>query len=403
MPRCLVAVLALLAAVSAAQARDITGQMMYRERIALAEDAQLVVELRGPGGVVVAEARIETDGRQVPLSFTLVAPDAGDFTLQGAIFTGGQADWLSAVVPVPAGEGALDLGPVALQRFLPLGFTSRMECGGTLVDLSFAGTRARLRAGAETFDLDTVMSGSGARYSDGKTPETILWTKGNWASVTLRGQDLAECQPALPVALLPLTARGNEPGWVLTVTDAGFVYDGDMGARRLEGPLPAPVPSLGGAGFGVSADFSFTLEQSLCRDTMSGMPFPVSVTVTEAGRTLTGCGGQPGDLVAGAWTVEAVDGTVLPATAEVDITFDPASGRVFGSSGCNRYSGGFTLTGEGLSFGAAAGTMMACPDDQMAVEQAFLGGLTTVSRFDIAADGALELYAADRVVIRARR
>ena len=47
--------------------------------------------------------------------------------------------------------------------------------------------------------------------------------------------------------------------------------------------------------------------------------------------------------------------------------------------------------------------MMACPEDQMAVEQAFLGGLTTVSRFDIAADGALELYAADRVVIRARR
>jgi heat shock protein HslJ len=403
MPRCLVAVLALLASVSAAQARDITGQMTYRERIALAENAQLVVELRGPGGAVVAEARIETAGRQVPLSFTLVAPDAGDFTLQGALFTGGQADWLSAAVPVPAGEGPLDLGQVALQRFMPLGFTSRMDCGGTLVDLSFAGTRARLRAGAETFDLDTVMSGSGARYSDGKTPETILWTKGNWASVTLRGQDLPECQPALPVALLPITARGNEPGWVLTVSDGRFVYDGDMGARRLEGALPAPVPSLGGAGFEVSDDFGFTLDQSLCRDTMSGMPFPVSVTVTEAGRTLTGCGGQPGDLIAGPWTVEAVDGAVLPATAEVDITFDPASSQVFGNSGCNRYSGGFTLTGEGLSFGAAAGTMMACPEDQMAVEQAFLGGLTTISRFDIAADGALELYAADRVVIRARR
>ncbi|MEY3308916.1 MAG: hypothetical protein RLZZ413_2954 [Pseudomonadota bacterium] len=403
MPRCLVAVLAFLAFAPLAQARDITGQMSYRERIALAEDGQLVVELRGPGGVVVAEARIETAGRQVPLSFTLVAPDAGDFTLQGAIFTGGQADWLSAPVPVPAGEGALDLGPVLLQRFMPLGFTSRMDCGGTLVDLGFAGTRARLRTGSETFDLDTVMSGSGARYSDGKTPETVLWTKGNWASVTLRGQDLPECQPAMPTAVLPLTARGNEPGWVLTVTETGFVYDGDMGARRLEGPLPAPDPGLSGAAFVVSDDFQFAIDQSLCRDTMSGMPFPVSVTVTEAGRTLTGCGGLSGDLIAGHWAVEALDGTALPETAEVDITFDPASGRIFGTSGCNRYAGGFTLTGEGLTFGAAAGTMMACPEDQMAVEQAFLSGLTTISRFDIAADGALELFAADRVVIRARR
>ena len=403
MPRCLVAVLALLAFVPSALARDITGQMTYSEQIALPGDAQLVVELRGPGGTVVAEARIEAAGRQLPLAFTLVAPDAGDFTLQGAIFTGGQADWLSAPVAIPGGEGALDLGPVALQPFAPLGFTSRMDCGGTTVDLSFAATEARLRAGAETFDLRTVTSGSGARYSDGQTPETLLWTKGNRALVTLRGRDLPECQPALPVALLPLTARGNEPGWVLTVADGGFVYDGDMGARRVEGPLPAAVPRLGGAGFVVSEDFRFTLDQTLCRDTMSGMPFPVSVTLTEAGRTLTGCGGQSGDLIAGLWTVEALDGAALPATAEVDITFDPASGQVFGTSGCNRYAGGFTLTGEGLSFGAAAGTMMACPEDQMAVEQAFLGGLTTISRFDIAADGALELYAADRVVIRARR
>ena len=78
MTRCLVAILALLAAVPTAQARDITGQVTYPERIALAEQAQLVVELRGPGGIVVAEARIETAGRQVPLSFTLVAPDAGE-------------------------------------------------------------------------------------------------------------------------------------------------------------------------------------------------------------------------------------------------------------------------------------------------------------------------------------
>jgi heat shock protein HslJ len=47
--------------------------------------------------------------------------------------------------------------------------------------------------------------------------------------------------------------------------------------------------------------------------------------------------------------------------------------------------------------------MMACPDDQMAVEQAFLGGLTTITRFDIGPDGALVLYSGDTPVIRAQR
>jgi hypothetical protein len=73
MPRCLVAILALLAAVPAAHARDITGQMTYRERIALAEDAQLVVELRGPGGIVVAEARRMRRTRYVLASISSIS------------------------------------------------------------------------------------------------------------------------------------------------------------------------------------------------------------------------------------------------------------------------------------------------------------------------------------------
>ena len=403
MPRCLGAVLALLASVSAAQARDITGQLTYREKIALPEGAQVVVELRGPGGAVVAEARIETAGRQVPLPFTVVAPDAGAFTLQAAIFAGGVQDWLSAPVAVAEGEAAVDLGQVALARHLSLGFPGRLDCGGTPVSAGFAVQSARLFSGTDVFDLQSVPAASGARYSDAQTPETALWSKGNTALVTVKGRDLPECQPVITPAALPLTARGNEPGWVLTLSDSGFVYDGDMGARRLEGALPPAQPTGSGAWFDVSPEFSFSLEQALCRDTMTGMPFPVSVTLTDAGRALAGCAGLPGDLLAGPWVVTGVGAAAVARGVDVDLTFDPVEGRVSGASGCNRYSGGFTLTGEGLSFGAAAGTMMACPEDQMAVEQAFLGGLTTISRFDIAADGALELYAADRVVIRARR
>jgi heat shock protein HslJ len=65
--------------------------------------------------------------------------------------------------------------------------------------------------------------------------------------------------------------------------------------------------------------------------------------------------------------------------------------------------GSYTLSGEALSFRPAAGTMLACPADLMAVERTFLDRLETVDRFDFTADGALEFYAGGVPVVRARR
>jgi len=403
MSRSLALALILLAVAPAAQARDISGQMAYRERIALDPGALLLVELRGPGGVVVAEARLPTDGAQVPLPFTLTAPDNGDYRLQGAILVGGRQAWLSPVVAVPAGEGALDVGPVALSAQAGIGFATRMTCGGTLVEVGFPGEAARLRVGAEVFDLAPVAAASGARYSDGATPETAVHGKGNAATVTLKGTDLPECAPVITPALLPMTARGNEPFWLLEVTEAGYVHTTNLGADRAEGALPQPVAVPDGMRFDVSDALAFAIERKICRDSMSGMTFPLTVTLTDKGETLTGCGGVSADLLDGAWTVAEVAGAALPGDAGVTLVVDPPAGRVFGKGGCNNYNAGFTLTGEGLSFSPAASTMMACPDDQMEREQAFHQALATVDGFDIGSDGGLELRSAGAVVIRARR
>lgn len=394
--------LAALALAPAAQARDLSGEVAYRERIALPPDALLVVELRGPGGIV-AETRIETQGRQVPLPFALEAPDNGAVRVRGAIFVGGRPEWVTDAVTVPAGDGPVDLGLLPLMRNVAMGFSTQMDCGGTAVEIGFIGEGARLRSGGESFDLTSANSASGARYSDGASPETAFWSKGNTALVTLKGVDLPECMPMVADSLLPLRARGNEPGWTLDVTRTGFVYLGDMGERRVEGALPAGVPEGNAVRFVVSPDLAFTVERALCRDDMSGMPFPVSVTVSDGERQLRGCGGEPADLLEGGWRVETVADAPMPAGAEASLDFDVASGRVSGKGGCNRYTGGFTLTGEGLSFGPAASTMMACPEDLMSLEQAFHKALKAVDRFDFATDGALELLAGDAVVIRARR
>jgi heat shock protein HslJ len=133
------------------------------------------------------------------------------------------------------------------------------------------------------------------------------------------------------------------------------------------------------------------------------MPRPFAVTVAGGGAVLEGCGGAPADLLAGPWVASEIAGAALAEGVEVTLAFDTAGARISGKSACNRYFAGFALTGEGLSFDPAAGTMMACPDDLMAVERAFLDLLPTVSRFDVTEAGDLVLYAGDAAVLTARR
>ncbi len=80
-----------------------------------------------------------------------------------------------------------------------------------------------------------------------------------------------------------------------------------------------------------------------------------------------------------------------------------ADGRLHGRSSCNNYNTSCKLTGEGLSIGKAAGTRMACEPPFMAQVQRFLAILQGTTRFEIAADGALVLHAADGRTIVARR
>jgi heat shock protein HslJ len=111
--------------------------------------------------------------------------------------------------------------------------------------------------------------------------------------------------------------------------------------------------------------------------------------------------GDPVDLLTGAeWVVEDIDNQGSPDGASITLAFLP-DGRVAGSGGCNRYNASFTLTGDGLGFGPAASTMMACPEALMNVEQRFHATLAAVERFEIDDTGALVLIApAGRILAR---
>lgn len=57
------------------------------------------------------------------------------------------------------------------------------------------------------------------------------------------------------------------------------------------------------------------------------------------------------------------------------------TGQVYGDSGCNRFTGGYTVKGSQIFIGPLAATLMACPDAQMTAETQFLTALQSATNF----------------------
>lgn len=200
-----------------------------------------------------------------------------------------------------------------------------------------------------------------------------------------------------------LSAAGNEPFWRAVVTDGTLTL-----TRPDFEPLVLPVTSQEGAAPIIAADAKaglravLTLTEGVCRDTMSGMPYPVEASLSLGDQSYGGCGGDPMDLFAEIdWQVTTLGDAAMVPDAPATIRFG-RDGRISGTGGCNRLMGGFDLTGEGLRLGdGVASTMMACPDPIMAQEAALFDALAKVTGFDIGADGALILRGPDGPLITA--
>jgi heat shock protein HslJ len=88
-------------------------------------------------------------------------------------------------------------------------------------------------------------------------------------------------------------------------------------------------------------------------------------------------------------------GQTLPAARDrnaLAVRFE--AGRVHGFSGCNQFTGSYTLQGQRLVLGVVSGTMMACPEPAMSIESRFLKSFS--GALDVAvAGGTLTLTPAD--------
>lgn len=385
--------------------RTISGQLTYLQRIALTPDSLVVVEFRAKDDQALTdETRFSTEGRQVPLPFALQVPRNTSGQIRSAIWSSGRPAWISDPVAITAGDEPLEVGTLRLQPITPMGFTTVMRCGETEIEIGAIDDHLRLDVDGKTIDLQPTPAASGAKFAAQDDPETFFWSKGNSALVSLAGEPLPECVAAVPVEQAPFRARGNEPGWNMTMSGEQIDLSLDYGTREIKAKLPEPVETNGTRVYSLpEQNLSIRISEHLCSDTMTGMPYPSTVELEIEDQRLTGCGGEPSTLLEGEeWTVRTLAGEPVPDEVSVTISF-LENDRVAGSSGCNRFMGGYALTGEGLSFGQIAGTMMACPELQMQTEQRFLGLLQAVNRFEVTPDGGLRLITTDNERISAER
>jgi len=390
----------------------IKGALSYRGRIALPADSHAIVALKDvsrPDGAVVAEQRIDLQGRQVPVPFDLVVDRAKldaarRYAVRGAVFVGGRPAWASDPIMVDRTGGTVDLGTLTMTPVRAGAFATVFQCGDRQATIDFTPRAMRLAVGDRTFELHQAPAASGARFEAAGDPSTSFWNKGRRATLVVQGETFPECVQVEDRSS-SLRAQGNEPGWRLDIDGDRMTLVTQSGDRRVA-PTPAAQRTSAFTRYAArvdGSDVTATIFNRPCKDTMTGMPHPHAVEVLLDGKKLNGCGGDPAALLQGReWVVEDIDGKGVIDRARVTLSFD-ADGRVSGRGSCNSYSAQYALSGEGLTVSKAARTMMACGDALMQQEALFLDLLQRVRGFDLAPDGALVLRTDDRRTITARR
>ena len=87
------------------------------------------------------------------------------------------------------------------------------------------------------------------------------------------------------------TARGQEPGWLLTIAGGTIDYQGNYGEKRISVPRPEPRTSFNGHRY-ETARLIVDVTHGRCNDAMSGHGFADQVMVIADGETYRGCGGE---------------------------------------------------------------------------------------------------------------
>ena len=106
---------------------------------------------------------------------------------------------------------------------------------------------------------------------------------------------LAGCVANPPPGSAPVhehyTARGQEPGWALTIANGRIDYVGNYGEKKINVPRPDPRTTFNGHRY-ETARLIVDVTHGRCNDVMSGHGYADRVTIIADGETYSGCGGE---------------------------------------------------------------------------------------------------------------
>lgn len=394
----------------------LSGELYYLERIALSPGSTAVLELRagaGPDAQLIAHDELDLGDRQVPIPFELSVDPAAWPGLAAAQFRAGIVSdpgplRVTQAVELELAPGVTELGGLRLQPVPETAFGAIYACADQTVVFGVLGEHERLVVADEVFAMRAEVSASGARYVAVDGSQTEFWSRGDEATVAVDGEVLPDCQ-LLRAPALPLRALGHEPSWLILIDDEAIALSTDFGARQLEFPLVEPEISAGGIRFVTETEDSrltLALDRQPCSDTMANLAYPFRARYSLDGEVGVGCAGAPIEVLVGPeWRIESIgESAIVPGTQPtIEFRVEEGEARFAGLASCNRYMGGFRVTGEGLSFTPAATTLMACADEAQALQEARLTGLLAeVYGFGIDEDGRLVLHTGGGTIVASR-
>jgi heat shock protein HslJ/membrane-bound inhibitor of C-type lysozyme len=291
---------------------------------------------------------------------------------------------------------AAETPPPAETSLASAGTIWRFDCGDTPLAFFRLGDDVQLGIDGRRIELRAAESASGARFEgedEGRPVE--FWNKGEEASLRIGDETLPTCRLAGEVTSAPYRALGQEPSWLLKLSGEQLTISLDHGQRTVQVVSFARIDEDGGfrlQGESEAGAVSLSVRRAICRDSMSGMPHPDTVTLKLGETELAGCGGDPAELLRGAdWRIVEIDGAPALDGIEADFRFGE-DGRLEGKASCNQMSGQWQLGGERLSLGPMASTKMYCADPGvMEQERAVMAVLNDSPGHDFDAEGRLVL------------
>jgi len=115
------------------------------------------------------------------------------------------------------------------------------------------------------------------------------------------------------------------------------------------------------------------------------------------GRQMAQVGGGGAEVTGVTWLPVTVGDEAIPEDSGMFISFE-VDGSINGHGGCNKFFGSLEQTDSGIGVGPLGGTRMACPEEIMDRETAFMDAVAKTRNFQSSRDGMSLLGENDSVL-----